>query len=96
MKKLLLTLLLAAGTAHAEIIATMPNKAGGLIYLTDVSSEKCKPWRTVFANNDSGKSIWGCWFLDDVVIHIKWDDSGTSTFHAGSFTLMKKNKGSDL
>lgn len=96
MKKLLLTLLLAASAAHAEIIATMPNKAGGMLYLTNNVTEKCKPFRTMFANNSEGKSIFGCWFLDEVVIHVRWEDGGTSAFPVEAFTLVKKNKGTDL
>ena len=94
--KAIIAALLFAGAAQAEIIATMPNKANGMIYLTNNVTEKCKPMRVMFANDDVGKSIWGCWFIDDVVVHIKWDDGTTSAFRAGSFTLVKKNKGDDL
>lgn len=97
MKKLLLTLLLAAGMAHAEVIAKMPNKAGGFLYLTDVSTKGCSAnSKAMFANSSDGKSIWGCWFLDDVVIHVRWDDGGTSAFPVEAFTMVKKNKGTDL
>lgn len=96
MKKLLLTLLLAASAAHAEIIATMPNKAGGLIYLTNNVTDKCRPLRAMFANSKDGNSLWGCWFLDEVVIHVKWNEGGTSAFPVEAFTIVKKNKGEDL
>lgn len=96
-QKLLLTLLLAVGVAHADVIATMENRAGGLIYLTDVSLKGCgSNGRAVYATSKEGKSIWGCWFVDDVSVHIKWDSGDSSAFPAGAFTLMKKNKGTDL
>ena len=96
MKKLFIAALLFAGAARAEIIATMPNKAGGMIYLTNNVTEKCKPLRAMFANSAGGNSIFGCWFLDEIVIHIKWDDTGTSAFPVEAFTIVKKNKGTDL
>lgn len=82
--------------ADAEIIATMKNQAGGLIYLTNNVTDKCRPQRVMFANNSDGKSIWGCWFVDEVVVHVRWEDGGTSAFPVDAFTLVKKNKGADL
>ena len=95
-KSILIAAIFAVGSAQADVIATLQNKAGGLIYLTDVKTKGCKDGRAVFSTNSGGSSIWGCWFLDDVVVHIKWDDNGTSAFPAGSFTMVKKDKGNDL
>lgn len=97
MKKLLLILLLAAGMAQADTIATMRNQAGGFIYLTNTQTKDCKPeGRVVYATSDGGGSTWGCWFLIDDMIHVAWDAGGTSAFKVTSFTLVKKNKGTDL
>ena len=98
MRRFILTGLMAilAIQADAEIIATMPNKAGGMMYLTNNTTDRCKPLRAMFANNSDGKSIWGCWMIDEMIIHIKWDDGGTSAFPVDAFTLVKKNKGQDL
>ena len=95
-KAMIAAMFFVASIAQSEIIATMPNKAGGMIYLTNNVTEKCKPMRAMFANSASGNSIFGCWFLDEIVIHIKWDDSGTSAFPVEGFTLVKKSKGTDL
>lgn len=87
----------AVTVAHADVIATLENRAGGLIYLTDVATKGCSSnMKAVYATSKEGKSIWGCWFVDDVSVHIKWDSGDSSAFPASAFTLMKKSKGTDL
>ena len=94
---ILATALAISVSAQADVIATLENKAGGLIYLTDVATKGCSSnMKAVYATSKEGKSIWGCWFVDDVSVHIKWDSGDSSAFPAGAFTLMKKNKGTDL
>lgn len=87
----------AVTAAHADVIAIMENRAGGLIHLTDVAIKSCgSNSKAVYATSKEGKSIWGCWFVDDVSVHIKWDSGDSSAFPASAFTLMKKSKGTDL
>lgn len=95
MKKLLLALLLCTSTlAQADIVAWLKNRAGGYIYFTDTHcSGKGAYWKILYATTDSGKSIFGCWFYADGMVHVEWNNGNTSAFNANDLTF-NTNKGS--
>jgi hypothetical protein len=105
MKKLLIAIALGAmTTAHAGTFATLPNKAGGKIVLTDencvMNGTNYPDWRRVYNYGTSGQSSEGCWNVEDEVIVVVWSDSsGKYRYPMENFTLApkyqkKNNRGS--
>jgi hypothetical protein len=99
MKKLLATLLFVPMLAHAGAIATMPNRAGGKIVLTD---EPCKysgktydGLHRAYNYGTQGYTTEGCFAIEDETVVVIWDD-GTATpkmrYPAENFTIIKRNK----
>lgn len=89
--KRLLGLMLAAMTAaaaHADTVATLNNRAGGVIVLTDVATDSCRGFvGAVYATGERNRTMWGCWFSDDLMVHIRWDDGDTRAYSIGSFEI---------
>ena len=84
----ILVLLALCGIAHADTIATLRNKAGGVIVLTDVQTDRCRDFvGAVYATMDNNQTSWGCWFSDDLMVHIKWNDGDTRAYPIDSFTI---------
>lgn len=82
MKKLLIALALLPTLAFAEVIASMPNQAGGKIVLTD---EQCKHKNKVYESlrksyfyTPEGITGDGCWYLDDETVVVIWVDTNTT------------------
>ena len=95
MKAIITTLLLCFSIqAHAAVIASMPNQAGGKIVLTD---EACvhngKRYDGLYKSYfyaSSGLSGDGCWKLEDEVVVVVWVDSGnTKRYPVQNFELRK-------
>lgn len=89
MKKLLLSLMLIASSAHAERWFEMPNEAGGKIILTEskcISSEG----KLVIATTPSGGNVQGCWYYFADMVHIVWQHGKTSSFNPSDFTPRQK------
>jgi hypothetical protein len=87
MKKLLLALAFC-GFAHADTVATLKNKAGGLIILTDVVTEQCRNFvGAAYTTRSDNQTSWGCWFSDDMMVHIRWHDGDTRAYPIDSFTI---------
>lgn len=87
MKKLLIIALLC-GSAYADTVATLRNKGGGLIVLTDVQTEGCKGFAaSVYATTEQNKTIWGCWFSDDLMVHVRWEDGDTRAYPITAFDI---------
>lgn len=81
MKKLLIVLALLPTLAFAEVIASMPNQAGGKIVLTN---EECRnkgkvyeALRKSYFYTPEGITGDGCWYLDDETIVVVWADTKT-------------------
>ena len=97
MRKLLLGLLLCAGIAHAETVATLNNKAGGKIVLTDkacihkgVTHDKLN---FVYNYGSTGYSSEGCWAIEGEVVVVVWFDSeGTMRYPITNFVLNQNYK----
>ena len=88
LRKILPVLLLWCSVAHADIIATLKNRAGGVIVLTDVPTDRCKNYAgTAYATGSDSKTSWGCWFSDDLMVHIRWTDGDTTAYPIENFTV---------
>ena len=69
----------------AIILATSPNAVGGRIALT---SEKCNESSYIaFSFAENGDTVTGCWFSEQELVFIKWDDQTIKTYPANRFTL---------
>lgn len=106
MKKLLIALMLVAGVAQAETIATLPNQAGGKIVLTNetckdpVTGEIYSALRRSYNYSSAGGSSEGCWLVEDETIVVVWINSnGTrdrSRYPLANFTFKKIGNRSNL
>lgn len=86
--KFIPVLALCFGLAHADTVATLKNKAGGLIVLTDVVTERCRNFAgAAYATRSDNQTSWGCWSSDDLMVHIKWMDGDTSAYPLEVFTV---------
>lgn len=87
--KALLALLLLPLTVQAEVVATMPNQAGGRIILTDATGEGCiGGFYQASMFTRSGYMLDGCWTVADVgepVVIIVWSDGDKNMYPAGNF-----------
>ena len=100
MKKLLAILLFVPMLAHAGAIATMPNRAGGKIVLTD---EVCKHNGKVYDNlkraynyGTQGYTTEGCFVIEDETVVIIWLDNSAEPkmrYPAENFTIINRKKG---
>lgn len=103
MKKILVLLLLSLSAhASAETIATLSNKAGGKIVLTDrpcvYKGTTHDKLNFVYNYGSSGYSSEGCWGIEGDVVAVIWFDSeGTMRYPLGNFVINQnytKKKGS--
>jgi hypothetical protein len=76
-----LVLALTATQAHATAIATMPNKAGGEIILTDVVADVCNGNMIAYTTSPTGPTQYGCWWNDERMVHIMYDNDGRTWSH---------------
>ena len=100
MKKLLIALALLPTVAFAEVIATMPNQAGGKIVLTD---EECShagknypTLRKSYFYTPEGTTGDGCWRLDDETVIVVWIDSNTTRRYPVTSFEIRKRSGRNL
>ena len=96
MKKLLLSLLLVAGIANAEILATLQNRAGGIMYFTDTKcpTQSNPYWKIIYSTLSGGGTVWGCWLYDSGMVHVRWENGNTSAFDSRELTLTnRKSRG---
>jgi len=75
----------------AIILATSPNQGGGRIALTD---EPCTDTTFIAISFvENGDTVTGCWFSEQELVFIKWDDQTVKTYPANRFTLTKEAQG---
>ena len=77
MKKMLvsLLLLLSAAAVNADTVGWMYNNGGGKIILTDKDCSWDSRQFMAYASSNSISTQFGCWFSDDVMVHITWENS---------------------
>lgn len=101
MKNLTLALMLIAtiSVARAEAIATMPNKAGGKIVLTNQACvHKGKTYdglARAYNYSTEGYTTEGCFAVEDETVVVIWNDGSANSkmrYPAENFTIIK-NKG---
>jgi hypothetical protein len=100
---LLMLLLLFSPIAKAGAIATMPNKAGGKIVLTD---EPCKHKGKVYDGlkraynyGTEGYTTEGCFAVEDETVVVIWLDNSADPkmrYPAENFTIIKRSKGTQI
>jgi hypothetical protein len=80
MKKCLFLLLLASSVARAGDIDFAPNQAGGLIVLTDDTSQYCPGNSQVYYTTDAngGARQYGCWTFQKPWV---WAKDSTGKLH---------------
>lgn len=89
MRTLLFVLCLLSFAASAEHLASMPNRAGGEIILTDTSLTRCgEIQRAVLSTTARGNMQVGCWFPDGGYVIVTWADGETSMYPLKAFTLL--------
>jgi hypothetical protein len=99
----LIVILMFAPTAKAAAIATMPNKAGGKIVLTD---EVCKHNGKVYEKlnraynySTQGYTTEGCFAVEDETVVVIWLDNSAEPkmrYPAENFTIIKRSKGTQI
>jgi len=96
-KKLLFALALLPSIALAEVIASMPNQAGGKIVLTD---EQCKhkgkvydTLRKSYFYTTEGLTGDGCWAVEDESVVVVWIDTNTTRrYPIANFEIRKRSR----
>lgn len=68
----LFLLLLLACPVNATVLASMVNGVGGKIVLLDDKPNACKGSFAAYTTSPDKETDWGCWFMDEEFIHIKW------------------------
>jgi hypothetical protein len=65
--------------ARADTVATLKNQGGGQIVLTDI---KCRTMSgmVAYGTHPNNSTLFGCWFLDDIFVHITWSDGDTRSY----------------
>ena len=103
MRKLLGCLLFVPILAQAGAIATMPNRAGGKIVLTD---EVCKHNGKVYDNlkraynySTQGYTTEGCFVIEDETVVVIWLDNSSEPkmrYPAENFTIINRKRGTQI
>ncbi len=75
MRKLVFTLLLLVGPAHAEEWFETPTKAGGRIVLTFQTADWCpKNFFIAYIETTQQDAVYGCWAGVNNRIHVRYND----------------------
>lgn len=78
MKWIVSLLLMVCSPAFAGIFAIGQTEAG-IIVLTDVACESKKSF-VAYTVNKRSETTFGCWFVDDVMVHIVWDKNTIKSY----------------
>jgi len=92
MKKLVLMLALVSSLAQAGIIAITKNDANGLMVLTDVKCSQ-KTGRVIYSEIPGANTIFGCWFADELMVHVEWSTGDTRSYPISIWQVIKKQQG---
>lgn len=95
--------LMLLSSAQAGAIASMPNRAGGKIVLTD---EVCKHNGKTYTNlkraynySTEGYTTEGCFVIEDETVVVVWLDNSSEPkmrYPIENFTLIKRSKGTQI
>jgi hypothetical protein len=99
----LILFMVFATSAKAGAIASMPNRAGGKIVLTDeVCKHKGKVYdslKRAYNYSTEGYTTEGCFAIEDETVVVIWDDgtpNGRMRYPIENFTLIKRSKGTQI
>ena len=90
MKKLLLIAAIAAAPAFADSWA-MNNQAGGEIVLIDKLCPGYKNIMQAYTYLPGGKTLTGCWFYQEGMVRVVWDDGSEYSYPAKRFYEKSKS-----
>jgi len=79
MKKLLLSLILAASPVLADTVATLNNDNGGIMVLTDVPC-KGEGGYHIDSQSPNYRTLFGCWWSDSSMVHVTWTDGEVRSY----------------
>ena len=87
MKKLIAAIFIALSSlAQADTAGSMNNKAGGMLVLTDVLC-KDKGGYIMYSSANGSRTLFGCWFSDDTMVHVQWHDGDVRSYPFNIFRL---------
>ena len=89
--KYILAFLLATNVAYADSVAYLQNKLGTRIIITDVKCSN-ESGHVAYTTATSGKTLGGCWFMDDQNVHIHWEDGDYYAYPITAWILLKQPK----
>ena len=96
MKRLILIAALVAAPVMADSWA-MPNKAGGEIIINDKQCPGYKNLMQAYNYGSGGRGMSGCWFYQDGMVRVVWNDGTEYTYPADAFYKKHtEKKGSTL
>jgi hypothetical protein len=83
--------MLLCASCFAETVATSQNKGGGLMVLTDL---KCKRENTriIYSQHPGYNTITGCWFIDELFVHVFWDDGDFRSYPIANWSVKDKKE----
>ena len=97
LKHIAVAVLMLPTFAFAAAIATMPNRAGGKIVLTDEACvHKGKTYaglNRAYNQSTEGYTTEGCFAVEDDTVVVIWDDGSANSkmrYPAENFTIIKK------
>ena len=86
MQKLVIALIFASNCAHADVVATAANNVGGTIALTDVTCGSERGFHA-YTTSPTAPTQFGCWWSDDLMVHILWNSVEPRAYPLGSFSV---------
>ena len=88
---------MVASHGDAGTVATSTNDAGGMMVITD---EKCAGEKNLYVAYSvipsNGRTMMGCWVMDDNFIFIRWNDGDVRTYPFSAWDIKTKKKGNAL
>jgi len=102
-KYLAVLALLIPNLAQAVAIATMPNRAGGKIVLTDEAcvhqGKKYDGLKRAYNYSTEGYTTEGCFIIEDETVVVIWNDGSANSkmrYPAENFTIINRKRGTQI
>lgn len=102
-KYLAVLALLIPVIAQAAAIATMPNRAGGKIVLTDEAcvhkGKKYDGLNRAYNYSTEGYTTEGCFMVEDDTVVVIWNDGSANSkmrYPAENFTIINRKRGTQI
>lgn len=89
--------MMAWASAHAGVIGTIENQAGGKINLTDAKGS-CSSGKLVIASSPGQEAIFGCWSFDADQVFVKYESGKVYVYPADTVIMAptKQRQGTAL